>query len=751
MMMTPSLTNPPCSLVLPPRGVFAVLPALALLAVNAFGQGAPAAGISTPPRPSLGQTKALPVATITTASKREEKATEAPGTVQVVDQHDIRARGYADLKDVLRDLPGMETIEFYHSELGTLVPVRGIVGNNKIVFLVNGMRVNPPGGEEMPLRGDFSVRHAEQIEVVYGPASTLYGQDAVSAVINVKTKQPATEKLELEAGALGGLHAERGAWGSFGKVFDAAGNVRLSGYIDYHDSELTRLDREYPDYWREFKAVAEPRGRGTVPERQDFGLNAMVRLEAGAFSLQAWHRESERSSSEGILSAFGFLEEAKLRDRSTVVEAGHTLQLSDQVSLASAVTYNRFEIDPDSRFVFPASPTSWVFNDYKYAIGVSVGIEETLRVDFDRRGSLLAGLVATGLDIIPKATVPGKAHPAGWLKPDGGIVAQAGSFQFSDADDGTFEQAVPRATKTVFQRYGGYVEAGWQISPGLKAVAGVRVDRDTRIDDRSVSPRAALIYQVTEALTAKYLYREAYTAPAPYFSSVTSQNAAVLVTVSPDLKPETEQTHEFNLTFARASLNLGVSAYYGTQSGLIKSPIRGAQGGTIDEEIFIPANPSRRRLVAAANGGDSSNTGFDVYGRAAFGRVRPWFSYSYVNFREEENGVSIGLQAISRHQGRAGLTWAVTSRLCVTPSLVIRSTPEHVDASVLPDEARNPWEANLHLLYGLRKGVEIFANLRNLTDNHNALGGSRAATAAGLPRVIPQETFSGVLGVRVAF
>jgi hypothetical protein len=191
--------------------------------------------------------------------------------------------------------------------------------------------------------------------------------------------------------------------------------------------------------------------------------------------------------------------------------------------------------------------------------------------------------------------------------------------------------------------------------------------------------------------------------------------------------------------------------YYGTQSGLIKSPIRGAQGGTIDEEIFIPANPSRRRLVAAANGGDSSNTGFDVYGGAAFGRVRPWFSYSYVNFREEENGVSIGLQAISRHQGRAGLTWAVTSRLCVTPSLVIRSTPEHVDASVLPDEARNPWEANLHLLYGLRKGVEIFANVRNLTDNHNALGGSRAATAAGLPRVIPQETFSGVLGVRVAF
>ena len=110
----------------------------------------------------------LQVATVTTASKKEEKATSAPGTVIVIDQNDIRLRGYSTLKDVLRDLPGMDVADNFFSEIGTQVAVRGITGNNKIVVLVNGMRVNPPGGEYFPIRNDFSVRNAEQIEVIYG-------------------------------------------------------------------------------------------------------------------------------------------------------------------------------------------------------------------------------------------------------------------------------------------------------------------------------------------------------------------------------------------------------------------------------------------------------------------------------------------------------------------------------------------------------------------------------------------------------
>lgn len=83
----------------------------------------------------------------------------------------LRARGYSVLSDVLRDLPGRETVEQYFSEVGTAVGVRGFTGNNAIVLLVNGMRVNPPGDEELMLRRDISVRGADRVEVRYGPGS----------------------------------------------------------------------------------------------------------------------------------------------------------------------------------------------------------------------------------------------------------------------------------------------------------------------------------------------------------------------------------------------------------------------------------------------------------------------------------------------------------------------------------------------------------------------------------------------------
>jgi outer membrane receptor protein involved in Fe transport len=170
-----------------------------------------------------------------------------------------------------RDLPGMETREYYFVEDGTEVPVRGIVGNNKIVVLVNGMRVNPPGGENFPFRSDFSVRNAEQIEVIYGSGSTLYGRDAVSAVINIITKKP-VEGSSGEAGLAGGLHNEREAWGSFGGILDKAGLVRLTGIIQFHNSDLTRLDKEYPGWWQNYRDVAQTKGAGLTPTRSDYGL-----------------------------------------------------------------------------------------------------------------------------------------------------------------------------------------------------------------------------------------------------------------------------------------------------------------------------------------------------------------------------------------------------------------------------------------------------------------------------------------------
>jgi len=680
---------------------------------------------------SLEELMNIEVPTVTAASKQEEKATASPATVIVIDKKDIKLRGYRFLHEVLRDLPGMETAPMFFSEVGTQVAVRGVVGNNKIIVLFNGMRVNPPGGENFPFRNDFSIRDAEQIEVIYGAGSTLYGADAISAVINIKTRKP-TETTGGALGADGGLNDERDVWASFSDCFGVAKNIRFLGYLSYHDSDMMHTDKDYPTYWSAYRNVAvtaNPMGLEQTPSREDFGLNIFARLEVGDWaSLQVWQRQSERSSSEGgygyvqngkFVPVLNYLPEARWGDMSTVAEGKITLPIGDSAKLDSTLTYNRYEIDPSTRYVWTSisgSSTNWYFDDYKYGIGQGLTIEEALHWDLTPKINLLAGFSAGMYDIIPKSTVSGGADS------DGDVISQGGYWEYyTTMGDTNSIHRIPRVVRVCYQTYAGYLEFGWQIVDKLRLIAGTRVTKDTRFDVLPITPRAALIYDVTPELTAKYIFTKAFVAPAPYFANATYDNGTVLATSNPNLSPETAMTHELNLTYNRKNIMLGISGYYGTQDNLILISDADSPANKIAPVWVGPTASDPRDLAHSVNGGSSERIGVDLYGRATFGPVSTWASYSYVDFHEELPSGTIGLQGISRHNGRLGVTWAITSQLFITPSLVARSTPKNVFAGNLGNELENPVEMNLYLLWNVTKHVDLFADLRNVTDNRNAL------------------------------
>ena len=717
-----------------PWASWLALPATLLLAQPA---PPPTTNIADLKRLSLEELLAVEVATVTTASKSPERATEAPATVIVVDRSDIVLRGYRTLKDVLRDLPGMETVEYSFSEFGTLVPVRGIVGNNKIVVLVNGMRVNPPGGENFPLRTDVSVRAVEQIEVIYGPGSTLYGQDAISAVINLKTIRP-TAPLEGAMSADGGANAERDAWGRFGAAWGLDRRYRFFGHVYYHDSDLTRLDEEYADWWAGYRQVAldaNPPGLGLRPERRDFGLNVFSRFEvAETLSLQVWHRQSERSSSEGFSPILGYLKEAVWGDQSTVAEARHVWAIADNVKLESAFTYNRYTIDPASRYVFPVvagGATNWFFNDFKTGRGESWSIEETLRWEPTERVTVLAGFTAQFHDVRPKYTTGG-----------------AGFTYYTALSNLATAATIPGTIRSRYETYAGYVEGTWRVADGWKAIAGVRVTKDTRFDELPVTPRAAVVWDVTGEWTAKYVFTRAYVAPAPYFANSTYDNGQLLATTATDLEPERAMSHELALTFHRKNFTAGVTGYYGTQENLILLSDSGAMQNSLGP-VWVGANADEpRTLVRSANGGSSTRWGMDWYAHAKWGAFSPWASYSFVDFEHENNGYYGGLPGISRHNGRVGVTWAVTPRLFLTPSLVIRSTPENINAGALGDAVQTPWDVNFHVLFNAHRHLDVFLQVRNAFNHHYALRGTTGGTTVD---AIPQETLGITAGLRWVF
>lgn len=684
---------------------------------------------------------------VVTASKRAQPLSDAPATVHIVTAADIRNRGYATLLDVLRDVPGMDPIEYSFSEYGTLVPVRGVSGNNKMIVLVNGVRVNPPGGEDMPMRRDFSVRDAEQIEILYGPGSTLYGQDAISTVINVITKKPNSDGETLTGDALFsyGTRNALDAYASVGAMVGTVGGeeVMLSAYGEWQRSDLTDYSREYPEYWAAYEVVLDPiLGEGFVPVRTDDGRNFSARLEAGGTSVQAWYRESSRSSSEGgFVPILHFVEEAVWHDRSLVVNASNTSELSDRLELASSLTWNRYEAMPDTRYVFPSGDELFL-DDFKYAVGTGFTAEERLVGRPIDELTLMLGATASSFDVIPKATVPGGVDT------QGDIVSQGGSFPYyTEIGDEGSQVVLTRTTNVVYQTYAAYAEGSFHPIDLLGFVAGVRADVNTRFDEVPLSPRLALLVHPTEAFTAKYIFTQAFVAPAPYYGYNVFDNGVQINRANPDLAPETATSNEVALTYQTPNMLVGLGTYLTTQQNLLVVGDRATPLNIVDDEVYTDLEgTSTRILTQTANGGKSRAMGVDLYGRYNVWNFEAWSSLSVVDFRSELQGQVSGLDGLSAVNVRAGITYKPFDGLAITPSLVLRSTPENLtqpETPLLVDESKLPYELNAHVRYSPTSWFEVFANGRNLTNHHGALRGLVAPT--------PTETLQVSGGVRLSF
>jgi outer membrane receptor protein involved in Fe transport len=696
---------------------------------------------------SLEALLALRPWSVSTASKWEQDSKTAPGTVFVVTKEDILLRGYANLVDVLRDLPGMEIAEYAYKPVGSAVAVRGLLGNHMIVVLVNGMRVNPPGGDPIAIRQDFSMREVEQVEIIYGPGSTLYGQDAISAVINVKTRKPSEERLEIGAGA--GYPARYEVWGNLNKRIGAGA---ISGFVSFYDATLTNRKDAYPDEW---KIVTAPWAQFPNADdllnhtkRWDRGLNAMLHITQGNASLQIWHRQDWGNTSQGRQGGL-FLPEDKYSDRSTVAEAKHVLRLTGTIDLSSSLTVNRYEVLPSTRFEIQSR--NMLFADYKYALGTSMTLEETLAAKVGNRISLLCGLFAGHYDIVPLATVPKD------LDTGADVGSQSGAVVYYTAQgDPSSKVSINKVNDVVYENLGAYAEATAELHNRLRLVLGARIDKDSRFDEIPMSPRSALILNATEQLTAKAIYTQAYVAPAPNQMYDIFNLGSIVYGPNLKLKPEKARSLELNASFRNSSFLASASVFYNQQRNLLLHAYTNA-----DVNLVGPIYPSpdpgapAGTLYRNANGGTNDVWGGEIFGRYNLSKNRAsvWGSYSYVDAKMTMvvagQDKTTGLTDASHHNWRLGGTVGVLpDRLFTTMWFTLRSTPQNVlgmtpksaPPTTLQDAAKWPYELGLHILVRLKYGFDATLSVKNISNHKYA--------NVGDSMLYPAETVSGMVGLR---
>ena len=144
----------------------------------------------------------------------------APATVTVLQGESLRARGVATVADALASVPGMAIVRSGSFGATTALFARG--GESDYVkVLIDGVPVNSPGGGF-----DFAsltTDNIDRIEVVRGPASVVYGSDAVTGVVQLFTRRG--------DGPVGGFADVRG--GSFGTVEGTLGLNGGSATVQY--------------------------------------------------------------------------------------------------------------------------------------------------------------------------------------------------------------------------------------------------------------------------------------------------------------------------------------------------------------------------------------------------------------------------------------------------------------------------------------------------------------------------------------
>lgn len=131
---------------------------------------------------------------VVTASGFEQKLTDAPASISVITQEEIRERSFTSILDAVKYQEGIDIGTTRDKTGQGTVSMRGLTGEYTLL-LIDGRRQNNHGDIYPNNFGGNAFNHMpplaaiDRIEVIRGPASTLYGADALGGVVNVITKK----------------------------------------------------------------------------------------------------------------------------------------------------------------------------------------------------------------------------------------------------------------------------------------------------------------------------------------------------------------------------------------------------------------------------------------------------------------------------------------------------------------------------------------------------------------------------------
>lgn len=454
---------------------------------------------------------------VVTASRVSQKLETAPATVVVITREQIKLRGYRSLMDVMYDLPDMKVDDRMYSGMRNSFTWRGIQGSEKIVIMMDGVIISSPSGEAMPIMENYPVHLAEQIEVVYGPASALYGANAVSGIINIITKKTDSKKsLIIDGFVAGGSNGYTNNTLFLSKRLADNVSMTIAGQYSYdkginysklYDNDSMFDISSYKDGI--FNTIYGPI-KPNKPVRNCYeapmnAYNIYAALNAGYFTLSLFRNQFSVPTSFGNNTSNAlYNKEVFMKQSISVGSASYKKSFGD-LTATTIVTLSEYNLDPESNY---RNLYTSMEAGYKYSTCSMVKAEEQLGYKVSDKLNLTGGLAYENYSAIPQS---------------GDLEAQVNKKDYIHASYlGTKAYYRPEGLAAQFYfikfyNISSYFQTQYSPSETIHFTVGARYDKNSRYGS-SFNPRMGIVYKPSEKTTIKALYGKAFLAPSPSIS-----------------------------------------------------------------------------------------------------------------------------------------------------------------------------------------------------------------------------------------
>lgn len=650
---------------------------------------------------------------VVSATREVRRLAETPATVGVISGEVLRAARPTHPADVMGQVPGV-WVSVTGGEGHTTAIRQPKTTNPVYLYLEDGVPTRSTGFFNHNALYEVNVPQADRIEVLKGPATALYGSDAIGGVVNVETRAP-TGVPSAEA------YLETGGYG-WARALLSAGGMRGNDGLRA-DVNLTRTDG-----WRD--GTAYDRQSGTVRWDRQLGggqsLKTVVtysRIDqqtAGSSSLTTADFEAHPTANYTPIS---FRNVQAFRASAAYERSkGSTL-----LSVTPFVRWNTMELLPN--WALSYDPTVYTTGHR------SVGLLARYRMDLDRIRTRVIG----GVDV--------DLSPGG--RQEDSVVTQL--------SDGLYYRSYTRGTRlydydVTFRGVSPYVHTEFAPVDRLHVTAGLRADfvgfdytnnlstlqtgKHRRPDDadvsyRHLSPKLGGTYEFGPALGIFASYAHGFRAPSEsqLFRQGQAENTV-------GLDPVRADSYEAG---ARGEL-LGRFSY---QVSAYRMHVR--------DDILTFTNPVDNTRETS-NAGETLHRGVEVgLGAALVRGLRADLSWSRQKHTYEEWSPRPDLSYAGNEMESAPRT-LVSARLGWTPSIGGSFAAEWQQVGAYWMDAANTQKYDGYDLLNLRadvpvgRGLSVVGRLNNALDERYADTASFASAARGreLAPGMPRTLYLGV-------